>query len=70
MRVRLWTSWPAPDGTVHSPGDDVDLAAADAAAICQAGAGELLADDPEVATAPPAPERAVGRAQRRRKARA
>lgn len=60
--VRLWAFWPMPDGELLEPGEEVTMAAADAAAICAAGAGEIIGEELAVVTVP---EQAVGRRQRK-----
>lgn len=61
--VRLWAYWPMPDGTLLEPGEEVTMAAADAAAICAAGAGELVGEETATVTVP---ERAVSRRRKRK----
>lgn len=68
MRVRLWRHW-ALDGQLLEPGEEVEVAAVDGAAICSAGYGEPVRDvDVELAVAM-APERGITRRARRQKGR-
>jgi hypothetical protein len=63
MRVRLWRPWLGPDGWVPA-GEEVEASAADGAAICQAGHGEIVGPTQEVA-ALVVPEHAVAVTPRR-----
>lgn len=44
MVVRLWTWWRTLDGELHPPGEELEVAASEGAAICQSGAGEPIRD--------------------------
>lgn len=68
-RVRLWVPWQGPDGGMVPPGEELELDAAEAAQLCEAGGAELVRVEMVAEVAAIAPTETAVRVPRERRPR-